>query len=178
VREDSLNWSLIEVPGALQINVERGYVPAHSNSNLLLRSAPEGNFQIETKISFRPTDNFQFAGLIIYESDSNFVQAGRQFCSAVGCIGDGLYMDTYRKGLVVKPGVGHSYTKSDPILLRLSRRASSYTFEASTDGKVWFSIGGLTNDMNPLQIGLVAGQTLEGKVLPAAFDYFEVRSLP
>ncbi|MGZ9234398.1 MAG: beta-xylosidase family glycoside hydrolase [Anaerolineales bacterium] len=178
LREDPLNWSLVNIPGSLQINVEGGSVPAHSNSNLLLRSAPTGNFQIETKITFIPTDNFQFAGLIIYESDSDFIQAGREYCSAVGCVGDGLYLDSYKGGVAVKPSTGHAYSESDTIWIRLSRRGNSYTFGASTDDRVWFSMGTYPSDINPLQIGLVAGQAQGDKVLPALFDYFEVRILP
>jgi beta-xylosidase len=178
VRENPRGWSLINVPGSLQIEVDSGYVPAHNNSNLLLRAAPEGDFQIEAQIAFRPEFNFQFAGLIIYESDSNFIQAGRAYCSAVGCVGSGLYMDYYKKGEVVKPDFGQTYGQIDPILIRLSRRGDIYTFEASTDGKVWFIIGSHTSDIQPRQIGLVAGQTLRGRTLPAAFEYFAVRSLP
>src|SRR5215207_811349 len=178
VREDPQNWSLIAVPGSLQINVAGGYVRAHTNSNLLLRPAPEGNFQVETQITFRPADNFQFAGLIIYESDSDFIQAGRGYCKVTGCIGEGLYMDYYKKGMIVEPDFGQAYKDIDPIRLRLSRREDTYTFEASTDGKVWFIIGSHPGDLNPLQIGLVTGQRLKGNILPAAFDYFEVRSLP
>jgi beta-xylosidase len=177
VREDPQDWSLANVPGALQINVSRGYIPAHTNTNILLRPTPAGNFQIETQITFKPTDNFQFAGLIIYENDSNFIQAGREYCNAVGCIGEGLYMDYYRKGAVVKPNFGPAYNEIDPILLRLSRRGDSYTFETSTDGKTWFFIGSQVSDMNPLQIGLTTGQRLRGNNLFATFDYFEVHSL-
>ncbi|HLO13270.1 MAG TPA: DUF1349 domain-containing protein [Anaerolineales bacterium] len=178
IREDPLNWSLTTIPGFLQINVVGGYVSKHTNFNILLRPAPQGNFQIETQITFRPEDNFQFAGLIIYESDSNFIQAGRSYCRTFECVGEGLYMDYYKNGKIVKPDFGQSYREIDPILLRLSRRGEAYTFEASTDGKVWFIIGSHTSDMKPLQVGLVAGQNLKGHVLPALFDYFEVWSLP
>ncbi len=178
IREDPLNWSLATIPGSLQINVGGGYVPAHTNSNLLLRPAPAGNFQIETQITFRPEDNFQFAGLIIYESDSDFIQVGRSYCHTFECVGEGLYMDYYKRGVVVKPDFGQSYRDSAPILLRLSRHGNTYSFEASTDGKIWFIIGSHVSDLNPLQIGLVTGQRLKGRVLPAVFDYFEVRSLP
>ena len=99
IREDPRNWSLEIVPGALQINAGKGFVLAHTNTNLLLRPAPEGNFQIETQITFQPTDNFDFAGLIVYETDSNFIQAGHGFCGSVDCVGDGLYMHSYQKGL-------------------------------------------------------------------------------
>jgi len=178
VREDPSNWSLATIPGSLQINVGGGYVQAQTNFNLLLRPAPAGNFQTETQITFRPEDNFQFAGLIVYESDSDFIQAGRGYCRSTGCAGEGLYMDSYKKGVVVKPNFGQTYKEIDPILLRLSRQGDTYTFEASTDSKVWFTIGSHTSEINPLQIGLVTGQKLGGIVLPAVFDYFEVRSLP
>lgn len=178
VREDPKNWNLTALPGSLQINVAGGYVAAQTNPNLLLRPAPEGNFQIETQITFRPTRNFQFAGLIIYENDSNFIQAGRAYCSSVGCPGAGLYMNYYQNGLIVQPDFGQTYGDIDPLLLRLSRREDTYTFEASTDGKVWFIIGTHTSDMNPVQIGLVTGQRMRGENPPATFEYFEIRSLP
>jgi len=178
VREDPLNWNLTAVPGSLQINVAGGYVAAGTNPNLLLRPAPEGNFQIETQITFRPTRNYQFAGLIVYQDESNFIQAGRSYCNSVGCPGAGLYMDYYQMGKLVKPDFGQPYGDIDPLLLRLSRSENTYTFEASTDGKVWFIIGSHTSDMNPLQIGLVTGQRMRGENLPATFEYFEIRGLP
>jgi regulation of enolase protein 1 (concanavalin A-like superfamily) len=167
------------MPGSLQINVDHGYVAAHNNPNLLLRpaTAPKEDFQIETQITFRPENNFQFAGLIVYESDSNFIQAGPLTVTRSG-FGEGFYMDYYRKGVVVEPNFGQTYQEIDPILLRLSRKGENFTFEASTDGKVWFMIGSHTADINPLQVGLVAGQRLLGKAIPATFEYFEVRSLP
>lgn len=178
VREDALNWSLTAVPGSLQINVAGGYVPQHTNSNVLLRAAPNGNFQIETQVTFRPADNFQFAGLIIYESDSNFIQAGRSYCHTYECVGEGFYMNHYQNGHMVKPDFGQAFREIDPVLLRLSRSENSYTFEVSTDGKIWFVIGNHTSDLQPLQVGLVTGQRLAGEVLPAVFEYFTVRSLP
>jgi beta-xylosidase len=178
VREDPENWSLTKVPGVLQINVGGGYVSAHTNFNLLLRPAPAGNFQIETQITFSPENNFQFAGLIIYQSDSDFIQAGRGYCRTFECVGEGLYMNLYKNGKVVQPDFGQRYKEINPVLLRLSRQADTYTFEASTNGKVWFVIGSHTSDMNPSQIGLVSGQKLKGNAVPANFDYFEVRSLP
>jgi beta-xylosidase len=178
VREDPLNWSLEEMPGALKINVESGSLPRHSNSNLLLRPAPQGDLLIETQVAIRPRENFQFAGLVIYESDSNFIQAGRAYCRTSACVGEGLYMHSYQNGRLVEPDFGQRYQDSDPVGLRLSRRGNIYTFEASTDGKVWFLVGSHTSEMEPLQIGLMTGEKLSGEAVPAVFDYFEVRSLP
>lgn len=178
VREDPENWSLEMAPGTLQINASDGYVLAHSSDNLLLRPAPEGNFQIETQVSFEPRFNFEFAGLIIYESDSNFIQAGRGYCSSVDCIGEGLYMNSFHDGVVQRPSPMQIYAHENLVFLRLSRRGNTYTFESSENGNVWFFIGSQTIDINPLQIGLVASQNLRGDILPARFRYFEIRSLP
>ncbi len=87
-------------------------------------------------------------------------------------------MNYYENGMIVKPDFGQHYGEIDPLLLRLSRRENTYTFEASTDGKVWFIIGNHSSEMNPVYIGLVTGQRMRGENVPATFEYFEVRSLP
>jgi regulation of enolase protein 1 (concanavalin A-like superfamily) len=47
--------------------------------------AIEGDFEIETRVRFRPTENYQGAGLIIYVSDLNYVRLERGY----GGIGGG-----------------------------------------------------------------------------------------
>jgi len=165
------------IPGWLQINVDGGEVSDETMTNLLLRAAPAGNFQMETKITFSPKADFQFAGLIIYESPSNLIQAGRAFCDLPDvCVGDGLYVDYYNNGSFVTPNFAATYTESE-VYLRLIRQGDTYTFQSSSDGSEWILRGGTVSTMNPLQIGLVAGQNTTG-LIPALFDYFEVRSLP
>jgi len=176
LHEDPNNWSLAAVPGSLQINVVGGQVSDETITNLLLRAAPPGDFQIETKVTFRPTADFQFAGLIIYESPPNLIQAGRAFCDLPDvCVGEGLYVDYYSNGSFVTPNFAAAYTESE-IYLRLIRQGDTYTFQTSSDGSEWILRGGTVSPMNPLQIGLAAGQNTSGPI-PALFDYFEVRSL-
>ena len=178
VREDGSNWSLIAVPGSLQINAGSGDVNHETITNLLLRPIPPGVIQIETKVKFQPIANFQFAGIIMYESPTNFVQVGRAFCEGIPrCVGDGFYMDYYEGGSYVTPNYAEAFTKSDTVYLRLIRRDKSYSLQTSADGENWTLRGTTTSNMNPLQIGLVAGQNTSS-VIPAVFDYFEVKSLP
>jgi beta-xylosidase len=177
LREVPSNWSLTAVPGALQINVDGGEVSDETMTNLLLRAPPAGNFQMETKITFSPKADFQFAGLIIYESASNLIQAGRAFCDLPDvCVGDGLYVDYYNNGSFVTPNFAAAYPDSE-VYLRLIRQGETYTFQSSADGSEWILRGGTVSSMNPLQIGLAAGQNTTS-IIPALFDYFEVRSLP
>lgn len=177
LREVPTNWSLTAAPGALQINADGGEVSDETMTNLLLRAVPPGNFQMETKVTFSPTVDFQFAGLIIYESPSNLIQAGRAFCDLPDvCVGDGLYVDYYNNGSFVTPNFAAAYPESE-VYLRLIRQGDTYTFQSSTDGNEWILRGGTVSSMTPLQIGLAAGQNTSS-MIPAFFDYFEVRSLP
>jgi beta-xylosidase len=175
--EDANNWNLETIPGMLLINAGEGQASADSIKNLLLRPAPPGNFQIETKVSFRPNSNYQFAGLIVYESPPNLIQAGRAFCApSEVCVGEGLYVDYYNNGNFVTPNFAAAYTDSE-VYLRMVRQGDTYTFQSSSNGNEWILRGGTVSAMNPIQIGLVAGQNTVG-IIPALFDYFEVRSLP
>lgn len=177
LNEDPDNWSLSAVPGTLQINVDGGQVSDETIRNLLLRPAPAGNFQIETKVTFKPNADFQVAGLIVYESPPNLIQAGRAFCDLPDvCVGEGLYVDYYNNGNFVTPNFAAAYTDRDAYL-RLVRQGDTYTFQSSSNGNEWILRGGTVSTMNPLQIGLVAGQNTVDLV-PALFDYFEVRGLP
>ena len=177
LREVPSNWSLTAIPGWLQINVDGGEVSDETMTNLLLRAAPAGNFQMETKITFSPKADFQFAGLIIYESPPNLIQAGRAFCDLPDvCVGDGLYVDYYNNGSFVTPNFAAAYPETE-VYLRLIRQGDTYTFQSSADGSEWILRGGTVSSMNPLQIGLAAGQNTTG-IIPASFDYFEVSSLP
>ena len=178
IREDSANWSLTAVPGSLQINVDKGHVISADNSNLLLRNAPLQDFRIETKVNVHPVANFQFAGLIIFESPDNFVQAGRAFCTGnPSCVGDGLYMDYYEGGAFVAPNFASPFTQADPVYLQITREGNSYTFQTSVDGTNWELRGTTTSEMKPVQIGLITGQSSSG-VIPAQFDYFVVEGVP
>jgi beta-xylosidase len=178
IREDATNWSLTAAPGSLQISVGPGHVISADNSNLLLRNAPLQNFRIETKVNVQPVDNFQFAGLIIYESADNFIQAGRAFCDGnSSCVGDGFYMDYYEGGAFVAPNFASPFTEAVPVYLELTREGNSYTFQTSVDGISWELRGTIASEMKPFQIGLTTGQSTAG-VIPAQIDYFVVEGVP
>ena len=176
MREVPDQWNLAAVPGSLQIDTGRGFINSQNMSNVLLRPVPEGDFQIETKLSFLPDDNFQFAGLIIYEDEYNFLQAGRAYCHSGVCVRNGLYMNHYQNGLIVPPNFGQPYQQSNVVILRLIRKGAAYIFEMSADGRMFFIVGEHVSDINPIQIGLATGQNIEGAIIPALFDYFEITS--
>jgi len=174
--ENPDQWSLSAEAGWLEIMAAPGHITGGSYANLLLRPAPAGDFQLETALRFVPQANFQFAGLIVYQSDADFVQAGRAYCldSAVTCIGDGLYLDNYVNNTFQSPNFATPYDSGELVHLRLQRTGAAYIFSASPDGINWSEIGQQENGMDPLFIGLIATQNNSG-LLPALFDYFEVK---
>lgn len=176
--ENSANWSLQTVPGSLQIKADSGYVNLSNMPNLLLRPAPVGDFLIETSLLFDPKDNNQFAGLILYESNDNFIQVGNSYCDPVNsCEGQGLYFDIYRDGNLTLPRVVNKVELSS-LSLRVVRQGNLFSFFSSPDGKVWYLVTRQEVNMQALQVGLVAGQNVDGARLPtASFDYFEINKV-
>ena len=172
--EDAENWNLSTEPGWLEIMVSPGHITSGAYSNLLLRPAPTGDFQLETAVKIVPVADFQFVGLIIYAADSDFIQAGRAYCDDPGtCIGEGLYLDNFVNSTFQPPNYGTPYNSGELIYLKLQRQGDTYTFFTSPDGSEWTEIGQQQNKMDPLFIGLIAAQNISTPI-PALFDYFEV----
>ena len=87
-------------------------------------------------------------------------------------------MNYYKNGLATLPNFAKPYKSNTNVaVLRLIRKGNNYTFEASSDGRVFFLIGEHESDMIPLQVGILTGQNEEtGEIVPALFDYFEITS--
>jgi len=178
VREDDRYWSLTSSPGWLEIMARSGNVNDGNIKNLLLRPAPQGDFELETTLRFRPTGNFQIAGLLIYQSADQHVQFGRAFCNAPQCTGDGFYLDLITDGNFSPENFATDAPETDTVQLRLRREGETYTGYISVDGVQWILIGVHRSDMVPIFVGLVAGQAVGSTPKPAQFDYFLINALP
>lgn len=177
-QENNKSWSLTNNPGWLEIMTQPGYVGGGNLDNILLRQIPNGNFEIETKFNFKPVKNFQFAGILIFESEANFLQFGRAFCDAPNfCANDGFYADLLIDGNLVGENLATPAENTEIAYLRLRREGIKYTVYISYDGQQWTSIGEKTSEMKPIFIGLVAGQDMSSPQ-PAQFDYFMVNQIP
>lgn len=176
--ETPAHWNLTSERGWLEMTVLAGHITGSDYSNLLLRLAPDGDFRLETRLNFSPVSNFQVAGLVVYQSDVDFLLAGRAFCDRADlCVGDGLYFDNYINAAFQAGNFAADYDQGADVYLRLERDRDFYTFFASADGSNWTEIGSQRNGLNPLLIGLWTGQN-ESTSLPARFDYFQVTGLP
>lgn len=93
--------------GVLRIRIPSGKElrGTYSNAPRYVK-AIEGDFEIETRVRFRPTENYQGAGLIIYVNDLNYVRLERGYGGVGGGVG-AIRFDARHSGEfkpVVQPG--------------------------------------------------------------------------
>ena len=175
--EDATHWNLSSSFGSLRIILpENGLSEQGLPHNLLLHDSTTGNFQIETKVLFVPTSNFQFAGLVVYQDNDNALHFGRCFCNPNdddSCVGDGIYFDSIKSN--VWENFATRLSNVNAVFLRLTREENTYTGYYSLDGTTWFIGGTFTRNIKSPRIGLFADQsTVE---ISADFDYFKLNQI-
>jgi beta-xylosidase len=183
-REAASAWSLTANPGHLRIYTQLGtlYGDLSLPKNLLLTQvAPDADFQVDTRLLFRPSENFHEAGVVIYADPGNYVLLGRAFadCPAEGCVGDGVYVD-YEENGVMQSDPPPVEWDGDQVYLRISKQGQHYTFFAGRDGETWSRVGELQRvTIRPIAVGLYAiGGEVDAASIPADFDYFRITPLP
>jgi beta-xylosidase len=176
--ENPKKWSLSNNPGYLEIGPEGGRISDGKIKNLLLREAPVGNFQLDTKMTFTPTGNFQIAGLIIYVDNQNQIQFGKAYCDMGSCVGAGAYFDMVNNGTFVDSNYATVLPNSDILYLRLTKIDNIYTAFYSIDGVEYKEIGSHKSSLQPVSVGLITGQAYGSLPKPAQYDYFTITSLP
>ncbi|MBI3978784.1 MAG: DUF11 domain-containing protein, partial [Chloroflexi bacterium] len=166
--EDATHWSLTARPGWLRITTQNGDLAHAYNSarNVFLQTAPPGDWSIQTRLEFTPTVAYQHAGLVVYQSDANYLRLTRQKgCDCLEFVADNDDVWT---------GWSVPYAAS-AVWLRLDKVGDTYTGLYSADGSRWSVVGSYAKVLSPVRFGLVAangaGVTPE---TPADFDYFRV----
>lgn len=178
VNENPSTWSLSAKYGALQIQSEFGYIQFGSARNLLFRNAPQGDFMVETSLNFSASDADQFAGIVLLESEKNFIQAGLGYCAAVlGCIQSGFYVDSFENGRLVLPREFFAFD-GDVISVQMVIRDNVLQIFTSPDGLVWYrTLFSMPLTFTPQKVGIFTGQNTDSVLVPATFTYFEI-SIP
>lgn len=178
--EDATHWNLTDAPGFLQIILQPCNIAADGRArNFLVRDVPDGDFQIETFVRFEPSSNFQFAGLLIYETQGKAMQFGRAFanCGFDACQGNAIYFDLADPGAVNPPNFVTPVDEPSQAWLRLVRKGNQYEGYYSADGEAWTMIGVHTSNIAPLYVGLIGSQAFEAETT-ADFDYFAIELIP
>jgi regulation of enolase protein 1 (concanavalin A-like superfamily) len=169
---DFTRWSLGEVPGTLRIDA----ASALGEMVGLVRPAPSSDFEITTIVRFQPTSNYQFAGLLVYESPTDFLKFGRAYCNTPSiCVGDGLYFDSVTAGNYTGGNYARSLSTSGDIYVRIRAEGAIFTAYYSSDGNNWIRLGSHPRSLATPQIGVIAHQS--AIQLVAEFEYFKVNIL-
>ena len=173
MNEDASQWSLIAYPRyILRIMTHSGGV---GDKNLLLRSVPTGDFEIRTRVIFTPTNNFQIAGLVLYQGN-DYLMLGRAYCDTPPptCVGNGIYFNRVEGGSFVGSNFATSTTTQGEVYLRVIREGTTYSGFYSEDGTSWTLIGRHTpSGAIPLsRVGLTAAQGTPE--IPADFNCFRL----
>ena len=177
VNENPEKWNLTEQPGFLRIYNSPFVV---GGENLLLRPVAQGDFMIKTRLLFEPDTNFQFAGLVIWQDENNFLQLGRAFCDIPDvCVGNGIYFDKILGGNFTDSNFATSVGNPSDILLRLERRGDMVRgFYSLDEGITWYEIGmhWIPSDFQVNGVGLTSSQdhNTPDWDIPADFDFFEI----
>jgi regulation of enolase protein 1 (concanavalin A-like superfamily) len=177
VRENASHWSLSAQPGALRIQTQAGTLTGAANNqrNLLLRSAPSGNYRVTAQVEVHADQDYQHAGLYLYQDDDHYVRLTR--AQATQAKGQGIYFN-------VEAGTVYTATStadaSSVVYLKLGKRGDVYSGFYSQDGVLWHLVGQReVAGFNPSQVGLSAanGNAPFATEIPADFEWLRVDEL-
>jgi inosine-uridine nucleoside N-ribohydrolase len=146
-----------------------------TQSNLLCRQAPAGDFEITVHLSANPTVNFQQATLFLYRDGDHYVALNRGYCGPCETGGGGTFMEFKYSG-----GFGTYSAKAqnaDTYLRVVSQDhhiTGYYAFEESS----WQRFGSVEYSIDLPQICLgvsnVDAVGAQNADLVARFDFIEI----
>lgn len=167
IREDPSHWNLTSMPGFLHIITQLGSVGVGNDAkNLLLTSAPHGNYRITTKVSIEPTANFQGAGIFVYQDDNNYLKVSRRF-------GNGQKV-TFRQEINGEIYSFDDEVTASTVYLRLSRDGDAYVGMYSLDGVTWSYLGQYNQSMTNPKIGIGSENGPSEIEIASDYDFFQL----
>jgi len=175
--EDPANWSLSAETGYLQINASDASFDGPTDiTNILVHYTDAQKFEATTYLRFKPTSNFQIAGLLIVQDGNNALQFGRAFCDGSDlCVGNGLYFDNITDSVFSTDNFSTAISEDD-VYLRITRDGNLYTASYSMDGEHWTEVGKHEHEFTSVYVGLIAAQAPHP--IAALFDYFTLQERP
>jgi len=145
-----------------------------------VQPVPSGDFDIQTYVIFEPLQNFEIAGLLLYQEDGTHLLLGRAFCGGgyPDCVeGNGIYFDHMEEGSFVSDNFAmRTPTYEDHTYLRIIHEGENYTAYVSEDGADWWLVGRhvMGTEYNLTSMGLATGTGNQVVTeIPADFDFFQ-----
>jgi hypothetical protein len=173
--ERSNQWT-ITPDGWLQIlGGDAALLYGQTQSNLLWRELPSGNFAITVHLKADPIANFQQATIYLYEDLDNYIAINRGYCGPCVPGGNGIYME-YKIN-----GQGNTYMvafKENDLYIKLESKDNVISGFYATTPDQWKRLGRFGNYFLFKRVGLgVTNSDIEhddGADLVGLFDYFEI----
>ncbi len=146
------------------------------------RSAPRyvkaitGDFQIETRVRFRPKENYQGAGLLIYNDDNAYLRFERAYGGSGGG-GEGIRIDV-RQGDEDLPILTPAdlQTEATEVDLRIVRSGRVFTAYWRLDEESeWREVGEYESSFPDT---ILAGVTASNTARPITAEFAYIRLLP
>lgn len=157
----------ITIPGTKDMYGENRTAPR-------LLKAVFGDFQIETKVKFDPTESYQGAGLIVYINDNNYLRLERAF-GGVGGGESGIRVDVRRDAeyqpLTTPEDVP---TESKQVGLKIWRKGKQiFAFWRPDENAEWKSAAEFLSDYpDSVQVGVIGCNT--AAPISAEFAYINL----
>ena len=168
IREDPTHWNLTSNPGYLRIITQQGGLIdiGGTAKNILLTAAPIGRYQITTRVTITPTENFQGAAIFVYQDDDNYLTIARRYGNE-----NKVSLRKEVNGVQTTLEVLEAATT---LYLRIDRNGDTYTGTYSTDGIVWINIGGFDLTFNSPKVGIGSQGGTSLIEIPSDFDFFQL----
>jgi len=170
LRENLSNWSLTKKTGSMLITSGKGDLADASNNaeNVLLQSA-NSDWTMDSKFvcSRKPLGMSQYAGILAYQDDDNFVRLvyktgmgrrgfGRptEMAEQPGAVELMIESDGGQKSITSFTLQGDVATQNT-VVLRLVKKGELYTAYCSSDGRKYQLVGTATVVLKDIQAGLM-----------------------
>jgi beta-xylosidase len=145
-----------------------------------VQPVPAGDFDIVTHVVFNPVEDFEIAGLLLYQEDDTYLLLGRAFCGGgyPNCVeGNGIYFDHMEDSLFISDNFAMRTPYEDQAYLRIIHEGENYTAYVSEDGADWWLVGrhAMGTEYALTSMGLATGTgAQEVEEIYADFDFFQV----
>jgi len=172
MNEVTSRWAVAD--GHLRFN------PSASRSseleNVFLRWPDLDAYEITTRLDFKPTQDFQAAGLIVYQDSGNLIQLVQAFCSRrfESCADNGVYFDNVHNfGVPTNQGGRALSEQPEHLYLRIEVDGDVYSGSYGFDGKTWIDAGTISRSLGSPRVGIVARRNDPTPPI-SLFDFFEI----
>ncbi len=188
-KEWPVGWQWIDpdekydpTPHDVKTGVLRVRLTSKKNLNGKLTNAPRyikpisGDFQIETRVKFNPKENYQGAGLLIYQDEANYLRFERAY-GGPGGGASGIRLDVNKKGIFEPLAApGEIQTEAGEVEMKIVRVGMIFSaYWREDENAEWREAGRFESDYpETVLAGITASNTARETM--AEFGY--IRLLP